>query len=308
MVKWFKRIALAVVVLLVVVLAFLAYAVRPLPVPATSKFDVSLASLRSLADKVKGPKPTEIRTESSFQARMPQMIVGTGKMWGMVPVEGWTYQIVFPKRRILVDVAMSQATVKKKMPGSAFYVKAYANLQKSMLQADAILLTHEHFDHAEGIVSSPNHNAIAPKVHVIPEQLNNPLARDTGFTESMNKTFKKIQYKKLHAFLPGVVLIKAPGHTPGSQMIYVKLQNGKEYILVGDVAWNEKNITLPRGHARLVHWIINEDGEALGHQLRFLYNIHRNHPKVHLVVSHDTAGGLKWIKQGALKQGFLLNP
>lgn len=304
--KWLKRIAFGLVAILLVVLVFLIYAMRPLPVPAKSNFAVTLSNLRTLADKIKGPKPLEIRTASSFQIKMPHMVVGTGKTWGMNLMEGWTYQIVFPKKRIMVDVAMGKKALGEKMPGGIFHAKAHANLQKSMLQSDAILLTHEHFDHAGGIPSSPYLKQIAAKVYVTPEQLDNPLARDAGLTAELSKSFKKIKYKKLHAFMPGVVLIKAPGHTPGSQMFYIKLQNGSEYLLVGDVAWNEKNITLPRGHARLVHWMINEDGKALGHQLRFLYNLHRNHPKVHLIVSHDYEGGLRWIKKGALKKGFLI--
>jgi glyoxylase-like metal-dependent hydrolase (beta-lactamase superfamily II) len=34
-------------------------------------------------------------------------------------------------------------------------------------------------------------------------------------------------------FAPGVVLIKAAGHTPGSQMVHVRLASGKEVMLVG---------------------------------------------------------------------------
>ncbi len=38
------------------------------------------------------------------------------------------------------------------------------------------------------------------------------------------------------AVAPGVVVIPAPSHTPGSQMIYARLANGREYLFAGDIA------------------------------------------------------------------------
>jgi glyoxylase-like metal-dependent hydrolase (beta-lactamase superfamily II) len=43
------------------------------------------------------------------------------------------------------------------------------------------------------------------------------ISRSTTFSE-----------RGLVEFGPGVVLIKAPGHTPGSQMIYVVLASGRD--------------------------------------------------------------------------------
>jgi len=44
-----------------------------------------------------------------------------------------------------------------------------------------------------------------------------------------------------------MALIKAPGHTPGSQMVYVALQSGKEVLLSGDVAWHMDGVRMNTG-------------------------------------------------------------
>jgi glyoxylase-like metal-dependent hydrolase (beta-lactamase superfamily II) len=45
------------------------------------------------------------------------------------------------------------------------------------------------------------------------------------------------------AIAPGVVLKKAQGHTPGSQMVFVALASGSELLFVGDVVWNFDAVT-----------------------------------------------------------------
>ena len=69
-----------------------------------------------------------------------------------------------------------------------------------------------------------------------------------------------IDYEKYDAFASGIALIKAPGHTPGSQMIYVKLASGAEYLFVGDAAWHMDGIRQIRG--KDADWV-KEDEKAL---------------------------------------------
>ena len=34
-----------------------------------------------------------------------------------------------------------------------------------------------------------------------------------------------------------IVLVPAPGHTPGSIVVFITLQSGKRYALIGDLTW-----------------------------------------------------------------------
>jgi glyoxylase-like metal-dependent hydrolase (beta-lactamase superfamily II) len=46
-------------------------------------------------------------------------------------------------------------------------------------------------------------------------------SRPVQWPEGSRESFKPLDYTGYSAVAPGVVLIKAPGHTPGSQIIYV---------------------------------------------------------------------------------------
>jgi glyoxylase-like metal-dependent hydrolase (beta-lactamase superfamily II) len=64
--------------------------------------------------------------------------------------------------------------------------------------------------------------------------------------------YQGIDDEPYQTIVPRVVLIKAPGHTPGSQMVYVKRADGQEILFLGDVAWQMRNIEEVRERARLV--------------------------------------------------------
>ena len=110
-------------------------------------------------------------------------------------------------------------------------------------------------------------------------------------------------YDGYYRLAPGMVLIKAPGHTPGGQMVYVRLQNGAEYLLVGDVVWNSESIDRLVGRPLLMNLAMNEDQAALGSEIRALYNLARSEP-IHLVVSHDGEQIEQYMRQGLLGSSF----
>ncbi|MGZ3461634.1 MAG: hypothetical protein ACXU86_24345, partial [Archangium sp.] len=109
--------------------------------------------------------------------------------------------------------------------------------------------------------------------------------------------------ERLHLLRPGIVLIKAPGHTPGSQMLYVRLADGREFLLVGDIAWRQDNIRLPRMHPRVVNWLGHEDGAAMAEQLRYLHDLQQAEPGLNLVVAHDGAQMAELLRRGLVQDG-----
>jgi glyoxylase-like metal-dependent hydrolase (beta-lactamase superfamily II) len=112
-------------------------------------------------------------------------------------------------------------------------------------------------------------------------------------------------YDQYQAIAPGVVLIKAPGHTPGSQMVYVQTANGAELLLIGDVAWHSRNIELQRERARLMTMVfIKEDRRAVFGQLAALKRLHEAQPAIHIVPGHDGPVIESLIAAGVLKRGF----
>lgn len=100
------------------------------------------------------------------------------------------------------------------------------------------------------------------------------------------------------------MLIKAPGHTPGSQMVYVRRANNVEFLFLGDVAWRMRNIDLAREKARLVSWLADEDRSRVREELAGLNRLHAANPELHMVPGHDAAVIDSLIKNGLLVQGF----
>ena len=103
---------------------------------------------------------------------------------------------------------------------------------------------------------------------------------------------------------PGVVLLTAPGHTPGSQLVFVQLADGRELLFLGDVAWQFTNIEHQRERARLVTLMIGEDRTLVLSQLRALAELHEKEPKLAIVPGHDAAVIEKLIAEGTLVPRF----
>jgi glyoxylase-like metal-dependent hydrolase (beta-lactamase superfamily II) len=108
----------------------------------------------------------------------------------------------------------------------------------------------------------------------------------------------------METIAPGVVLIKAPGHTPGSQMVYVKRADGQEILFLGDVAWQMRNIEEVRERARLVTWLGGEDREAVMGEFVELHRLHTAEPNLNMMPGHDSAELTRFLKAGLLTKGF----
>jgi glyoxylase-like metal-dependent hydrolase (beta-lactamase superfamily II) len=100
------------------------------------------------------------------------------------------------------------------------------------------------------------------------------------------------------------VLIKAPGHTPGSQMIYVKRADGQEILFLGDVAWQMRNIEEVRERPRFATWLAAEDREAVMGEFVELHRLHTAEPNLNMMPGHDSAELMRFFKAGLLTKGF----
>lgn len=86
------------------------------------------------------------------------------------------------------------------------------------------------------------------------------------------------------------MLIKAPGHTPGSQLIYVQIADGTEFLFLGDVAWRMRNVETMRTRARLVsQFFLAEDRDAVLAELKELNRLAAAEPGLKMIAGHDPA-------------------
>ena len=297
---------LAVAALLLVVAGLAAVGLSDVSVPEQSRFGVELSAIRALALSTGEPLPVALRSLRVGRATgVPRALVVAGSGFEEHSFSFFTYQLVYPEgRTVLVDVVNDAQTQQENFPGSEFDAAAYARMQEALRRAEATVVTHEHFDHCSGIARSAHLDEVASRVHLTEEQLGSKHAEEAGLTPQVRAKLTPLRYERLHLLRPGVVLVKAPGHTPGTQLVYVRLADGRELLLVGDVAWHHDNVRLPRMHPRLVNWLGGEDAEAMAHQLRWLHDLQRTAPEVHQVVAHDEAQMTDLQRRGLVVDGL----
>ena len=113
-----------------------------------------------------------------------------------------------------------------------------------------------------------------------------PQLPEIRLTPEIARDYIVVDYETYLPVAPGIVLIKAPGHTPGHQMIYVRLDSGREYLLIGDVGWTLDNVTQLKLRPAVTMLRINEDPRALMHQLHWIKDV-MDHEKLIVIPSHD---------------------
>jgi glyoxylase-like metal-dependent hydrolase (beta-lactamase superfamily II) len=247
-----------------------------------------------------GALPERVEVEKVGDFAFPRNLVVAGEGFHMHPMVLLSHRVVWPDRSLLVDAAMSPEAAKK-MPGSKMDAAAYERVQAAIRKASFIVFTHEHSDHINGIASVPDFAAIANNVRITREQLEGPKLEREAFPAGALASLRPLDYDGVYALAPGVVLQKAPGHSPGSQLVYVELANGNRFLFVGDVAWTNDNITEQVGRPRLAQIMLGEDRGAVAAEVKALAALP---PDVHVIVAHDAVALDRDLRAGLYREGF----
>jgi glyoxylase-like metal-dependent hydrolase (beta-lactamase superfamily II) len=117
------------------------------------------------------------------------------------------------------------------------------------------------------------------------------------------RSFLVVDYARLLPIAPGVVLIKAPGHTPGSQIVYVHLASGREIMLIGDIVWRMIGLALRHQKPDSVSKMLGEDRTAIGQEITWLADVVTPEGVV-VVASHDGSAIHTLVRAGTLRDGF----
>ncbi|MEP7050349.1 MAG: MBL fold metallo-hydrolase [Pseudomonadota bacterium] len=265
----------------------------------TGEFVIDLAALHQVAT-AKGGLPEQIEVEKIGDFAFPQTLVVAGSGFHMHPMILQVHRVLWPGRSLVIDTAMAPEAAAQ-MPGSHADAAAYGRLQAALSRANLIVVTHEHEDHVGGLAKAPNFPALADKILLTQEQLSSPKLKREDFAAGALESLKPLSYSGLYAIAPGVVLQKAPGHSPGSQLIYVELANGARYLFVGDIAWTAENIEQQIGRPGLATLLMKEDRGLVAAQLRALKGLPKD---VHVVIAHDPVTFERDVKAGLFHQGF----
>ncbi len=293
--KRWMRISLAIVAVLLVA-EYLLFETAAAPGP---KYVIDLDALHRAAIG-SGPLPEHIEVERASDFAFPGALVVAGDSFRTRPMTLLSHRVVWPDRSLIIDTAMSPAAAKS-IPGSKPDAAAFERVEQALKTADLIVFTHEHPDHVGGVASAPDFASIAKKVRITREQLNGPKLERSDFPAGTLEQLKPLDYEGLYAVAPGVVLQKAPGHSVGTQLIYVELASGARFLFVGDIAWTLDNVTRKRGRPGIATLLMKEDRPAVAAQLEALAALP---PEVHLVSAHDPVALQKDLAAGLYRLGF----
>lgn len=270
-------------------------------------YEIDIAGLRALADEMPGAKPTEVRVEKVASFAFPATASIGGDGWNMQPMYVASYQLVFPATTIVVDSALPAERAAGM--GATVDDDTYARMDLALSGASQIVLTHEHLDHIGGIAAHPSPDVLRPLLRLTSEQVADP-TRYGAFAVPAPPLFEGYEpfaYDGAVAIAPGVVLRKAPGHSPGSQMVFVELADGRELLFIGDIGWTLRNIETGKSRPRLMSDILlGEDRNAVFAQLAALHALREAEPAIAIVPGHEAAAIDALIAAGTLTEGFSL--
>ena len=265
-------------------------------IPQSSEFNLDFGVLRKNTDVEKKSLPVKLNSLIVAEGEIPDWIVVGGGASQVFPISFTSFQVVYDDKTVIIECPFDNILYEKFCRFSVLGIRGryhseenFNVMQKAMLETKYIIATHEHWDHVGGIAQSPYVDELLKKTVLTVEQVHGHTIKDAGFPEDSFEKYEALKYDRYQVLSPGIVLIKAPGHSVGSQMIYVRLRNGEEFLFIGDVAWNMINIEKLTNHSKMGMILRYENGELLGHQIRWLYdNVYDNPDEtIHLVTSHD---------------------
>lgn len=293
---------LVILVVIITALAGLYYWVAvDSRMPADTNFALDITEVRQLADSVAGAKPTQIRYEHVLSFEFPRAMAVAGDEWSGVDIPVYAFQVVYPDSSVIIDTAMERVAAKPEFMVPFYDDAAYQRMQQAIDKASLILITHEHMDHLGGLAAHSNIAALLPALKLTDEQRAHPERTwPAVLPEGIFDNLQPLQYERYLAVAPGMVLIKAPGHTPGTQMVYVRLADGREILFLGDVVWKLRNIELQRERPRWTTAMIREDRHAVFGQIKTLHALSQAEPGIKIVPGHDGP-----VIDGLTAAGFL---
>jgi metallo-beta-lactamase superfamily protein len=128
-------------------------------------FAPDLAAIRALAGVLPGPLPVAVNGIRVAASIRPRKFVIQGGDDSAVTMPRTAFQFVYPDGTVMIDSGMDKATHDSFSPEKPepYYADAFAKLERALVAARLIILTHFHADHVAGVVTAKNFSALAAK-------------------------------------------------------------------------------------------------------------------------------------------------
>ncbi len=159
----------------------------------------------------------------------------------------------------------------------------------------AMLLTHAHWDHTSGLADFPG-----TPVWVTADERR--FIANGGWVTAVARSATGARYEE-YGFEGGpylgfdrshdvygdgaIVVVPAPGHTPGSVIVFVTLPEGTRYALVGDLVWQREGISEREERPWLQRTLADTDAEGVRDHVLRMAALAARFPEIVIVPAHD---------------------
>jgi glyoxylase-like metal-dependent hydrolase (beta-lactamase superfamily II) len=270
---------------------------------AAPTWRADLSDIRAAASLIPGRRPLRVNLQKFAESRRTRNFSIEGAPAEPSVQARTAFQVMFADGHVMVDTGMDQQVHRFFGRGveEPYDAEAARQVERAVAAARLIVVTHEHGDHVAGVVHTPRAGGLAPKTILTRRQVQTliaaPQTPEIVLTEETAARYRVVDYGRYFALAPGMALVAAAGHTPGSQMVFIALESGAEYLLIGDAAWHMDGVRLVKGKA--APWV-TEDRNAVMDQLRWLNALSRTEPRLLIVSSHDDEQHRELIRTGSL--------
>ena len=248
---------------------------------------ITIAELRRLAATIPGEAPYAVEVERAAFRRVPGnlMVAGAGMKRELIGYMAFRL-LVRGGRPVMIESGITPA-IAAAQSAEQFNLSAQARIDRALDEASLILVTHEHPDHL-GALAAHGGSALLQAAWLNPRQVP-PAGMAAKLPWRGAAPPPRLNGTALQAVAPGVVVIPAPdSHTPGSQLIYVRLADDRELLFAGDNASFAQNWQELRGRSRLVGtWFAPENRAEVFAWIKTIRALKVQAPGLLVVPGHD---------------------
>ncbi len=295
--------------LISLLLSIACYGDSLIPRQSTPYPDDLLARARLAATVIPGELATAINVAKVAESHRTYAVIIEDGSDDMFISARTAFQVLYPEGSVMLDSGMDEEVHRYYGFGreEPYWQDVNDDVQVALRRTQLIIITHEHGDHIAGVIRSDYRDELASKTMLTKNQVRTltfaaqiPQIR---MTPEQARDYIVVDYELIMPVAPGIVLIKSPGHTPGHQMVYIRLSGGEEFLFIGDIGWSLDNITELKTRPAATAARIKEDPQALMHQMTWIKQV-MNDDGIIVVPSHDDRLLKKYVEDGLLGESL----